>query len=52
MTIKDHILIITACEEVRSGWGKAFQKMAKNGDDNLLDEDIIVYPWDEREWHW
>ncbi len=34
---------------LRSGWGKAFQKMAKNGDDNLLDEDIIVYPWDEKE---
>ena len=52
LTVKGHTLIITACEEARAGWGKAFQLMAKNGDDNLLDEDNIVHSWDEDEWQW
>lgn len=38
----------------RSGWREAFQKMASNFDDRLLDgeETIFQSSWDDDEWTW
>lgn len=37
---KDHI-IIKPVAKPRKGWEKAFKKMAKEGDDNLLIDDLF-----------
>jgi antitoxin MazE len=52
LMVEDHMLIVTPYEEVRVGWEKGFQLMAKNGDDSLLDTDFIMHSWDEEEWQW
>jgi hypothetical protein len=39
--------------EVRDGWDKAFKAMALQGDDALLDGDVILPTrWDEEDWEW
>lgn len=52
LNIEDNKLIITPYEERRVNWGKIFQKMAKNEDDQLLDMDLIDHSWDGEEWKW
>jgi antitoxin MazE len=52
LTVKDHSLIITPYEEVRSGWEDSFKLMAENEDDTLLDMNNIEHSWDEEEWVW
>lgn len=52
LIVKDHTLMIKPHEEHRKGWAQAFQTMAKNKDDVLLDEDILDHSWDEEEWTW
>lgn len=50
---KRHQIIIRAVRNPRSGWDKAFKRMAQNGDDTLADgADIISHSWDEDEWTW
>ena len=38
----------------RESWDSAFQKMAKNNDDVLLDSETLSNQtkWDEEEWEW
>ena len=38
-------------KRTRKGWNKAFELMAKNKDDSLIDEDTTHF-WDEEEWKW
>ena len=52
LEITDHSLIITPCEETRSGWTESFELMAKNKDDELLDTDSVTHSWDHAEWQW
>jgi len=52
LRVEDHTLLITPYEEAREGWDKAFQQMAKNGDDGLLDADYSLHSWDAEEWQW
>ena len=52
LTVKDHSLIITPYEEVRSGWEESFKLMAENEDEDLLDMDIMELAWDDEEWKW
>jgi len=49
---KNHQLIIKSSDSPRAGWGKALQKMAKNGDDELMDIANIENSWDNEEWEW
>ncbi len=38
---------------VRQGWDTQFQLMAKHGDDQLLDGEMVsLTNWDEVEWEW
>ena len=50
---KDRI-IIKPISNRRNGWHEAFRKMAKNSDDQLLDENNVISQssWDEDEWVW
>ncbi len=52
LTVKNHMLMIKPYEEAREGWEKAFELMAKNGDDSLVDEETLSHSWDEEEWKW
>ena len=52
LLVEGHMLIVTPCEEARTGWEKGFQLMAKNEDDNLLDMNFTGHSWDEEEWQW
>ncbi len=47
-------IIIKPIHHRRAGWEKAFQKMAANSDDQLLDENEISRQssWDDSEWVW
>ncbi len=37
----------------REGWGEAFKAMAEQGEDQLLDEEVIgTTSWDQEEWEW
>lgn len=46
-------IIIRPLLKPRTGWDTAFQKMAENQDDMLIDgDDPISNTWDETEWQW
>ena len=51
MKVEGHRLIIHSAHSPRAGWDEQFAAMAKNKDDQLLDESIPTR-WDEEEWTW
>ncbi len=51
MTVEGNKLIIQAFRHPRQGWEERFADMAKQGDDQLLDETSPTQ-WDEEEWTW
>jgi len=50
LRVEDHTLLITPSEELREGWDKAFQCMAENEDDVLLDGGSQPYCLEGDEW--
>lgn len=53
LQVSENCIIIQAIQEPRKGWNEAFQKMAENNDDQLLDTMTISQAqWDEEEWEW
>ena len=50
----DRQIVIRAAHKPRDGWDAAFQAMARNGDDKLLDANEVdgLSSWDETEWQW
>ena len=54
LEVKDDKIIIKSLSQIRQNWNLAFHKMAKNKDDQLLDEKSIVNQssWDDEEWTW
>ena len=51
MTVEGNKLIIQAFRQPRQDWENQFAEMAKQGDDQLLDESPPTQ-WDEEEWTW
>ncbi len=50
---EDNALVIRPVQQARAGWAAAFQEMARQGDDALLDEiPPSLSRWDEEEWEW
>ena len=46
-------IVIRSATKPRQGWSQAFQKMAKQGEDQLLlGETPNLSSWDEAEWEW
>jgi len=47
-------IILKPIRHRRSGWREAFQKMASNSDDHLLDGENSIFQssWDDDEWTW
>lgn len=54
LEVNDGKIIIKPITKPRDGWEPAFKKMAKVGDDTLLDSEVITEQsnWDEEEWEW
>jgi len=54
LEINEGKIIIKPISKPREVWEMAFQKMAKVGDDSLLDPDLAHKQtnWDEEEWEW
>lgn len=53
LEIKDHTIIITPYnQKPRKDWGDAFQRMSKNKDDTLLDDENEISSWDKTDWTW
>ncbi len=50
LEVHDKKLIIKPHTSVRKSWAKAFEEMAQNDDDQLLE--FPSSQWDEEEWEW
>ncbi|MCB0751395.1 MAG: AbrB/MazE/SpoVT family DNA-binding domain-containing protein [Ignavibacteriae bacterium] len=51
---KENKIIIKGIPQKRKNWEAAFEKMAQNNDDILLDKESLdnQNSWDEEEWTW
>jgi len=46
-------IIVRPAHRARHDWEDAFKAMAEQGDDALLDGDVVIpAAWDEEEWEW
>jgi antitoxin MazE len=54
MILRDNEIVLRSAEQTRKDWDEAFEEMARQGDDRLLDQDDVEQPgeWDETEWTW
>jgi antitoxin MazE len=53
LEVEKNQIIIRPILNPRPGWDGAFQTMAQNGHDTLIDgNDTISNFWDEEEWQW
>lgn len=53
LNVEENRLIISSPERPRTTWADAFRRMARRGDDVLLDEDVVsASRWDEEGWEW
>lgn len=51
--VEGNRLVLRALGHPRAGWDEAFQVMARQGGDSLLDGgDHLPTQWDEEEWEW
>ena len=50
LEVRDKELIVKSPSQCRQDWGKAFEAMALNGDDQLIE--FAQNQWDEDEWEW
>lgn len=49
----DNQIVIRSAREPRQGWENAFRSMAAQGDDELLDKNLLAKThWDGNEWQW
>lgn len=52
MSVRDGALVIRAPKAARSGWDRAFARMARLQDDRLLDTAPCATRWEKEEWEW
>ena len=52
MDVQDRMIVIRSPRQRRAGWEAAFERMARRGDDKLLDSDAGSTHWDDEEWQW
>ena len=46
-------IVIRPAYRARHNWENQFKAMAEQGDDKLLDGDVVIpTAWDEEEWEW
>lgn len=50
---EDNRIIIRSMRQPRQDWESAFRAMAEDGDDLLLDDNLLTQTqWDKDEWQW
>ena len=53
MEVRGHELVIRSAHPARCGWEEAYRRMARHGDDALVDRVAeSATEWDETEWEW
>lgn len=52
MDVRDCMILIHSSRRPRAGWSAAFERMARLGDDKLLDPAPVPTRWDDEEWQW
>jgi antitoxin MazE len=53
LEVQDNQILIRPVSHPREGWEEAFRRMAKHGDDRLLDLSVATLSrWDKDEWEW
>jgi antitoxin MazE len=52
LEVQDNQLIVRSSKTPRANWAAAFQQMAAEGDDQLLDAESGPTTWEETEWEW
>lgn len=54
MILRDNEIVLRSVEKTRKDWDEAFEEMARQEDDRLLDKEEAERPgeWDETEWTW
>ena len=52
--VKDNKIILKPTSKIREDWDSAFEKMAENKDDILMDKESLNNnnSWDKEEWEW
>ena len=46
-------IVVRPAYRARHNWENQFKAMAEQGDDRLLDGDVVIpTAWDEEEWEW
>jgi antitoxin MazE len=51
--VEGNRLIIAPADRPRAHWGTCFRKMARAGDDTLIDGDVQTRTqWEKDEWEW
>ena len=52
MRIEQDAIVLEAPRNPRESWDAAFEKMAAEGDDQLLVPGELSNEWDDAEWEW
>jgi antitoxin MazE len=53
LEIQGNQIVIRPARSPRQGWEEQFKAMAKQGDDQLLDAELVnPTSWDTNEWEW
>jgi antitoxin MazE len=52
LDVRDNMIVIRSPLKARAGWRAAFERMARQGDDTLLDPHAAPTTWDDEEWQW
>ena len=53
LRVQDGAIVIEPYRVTREGWPEAFEEMAKQGEDRLLDSDQqAATRWDDEDWEW
>ena len=43
---------LSTTQTARAGWEEQFKKMVKFGDDQQIDNALLISAWDEEDWEW
>lgn len=52
LLVDEDQLIIRPIRAPREGWGEQFARMHQQGDDQLLDDTLLLTDIEEEEWEW
>ena len=53
LELQQNQIVIRAMHRSRQDWADEFRRMAEQGDDTLLDSDVLApTTWDQEEWAW